>query len=117
MTRSLEKKQARERCNRKIYAEKWPDRVRACYIKREYGISWEEYIKLYETQQGNCALCFDPISPFKSLDTKYPVAHVDHCHKTGKIRGLLCGLCNKGIGHLRDDPQLCRLAAEYLERR
>lgn len=40
---------------------------------------------------------------------------IDHCHKTGKVRGLLCKTCNTGIGHLKDDPNILRSAINYLE--
>lgn len=47
----------------------------------------------------------------------YPVTFVvDHCHSTGENRGILCPKCNLGIAHLRDSPEVCRQAADYLEK-
>jgi len=55
-------------------------------------------------QEGKCAICF------KIMDAP----NVDHCHKTGKVRGLLCSLCNKGIGLFHDDIEKLLQAVEYL---
>ena len=55
-------------------------------------------------QGGLCAIC-----------RQAPAVHVDHDHATGTVRGLLCFPCNAAIGHLRDDPQIMRRAAAYLE--
>lgn len=73
-----------------------------------YGVTPEQLHALYAAQHGRCALCGNPPG-------RKPLA-VDHCHKTGHVRAFLCSLCNKGIGCLRDDPDLCARAAEYLRR-
>lgn len=75
-----------------------------------YNISLEDYKKLLILQNEQCFLCGtnDPMGPTNMFV-------VDHCHKTGKIRGLLCNHCNTGIGKLHDDPQLLRKAADYIE--
>lgn len=79
---------------------------RASHLKRTYGLSLPEYEKMVVGQAGNCAICRDPmVEP-----------HVDHCHSTGKIRGLLCGPCNHAIGSLKDSPLRCFLAASYLQK-
>jgi hypothetical protein len=58
-------------------------------------------------QDGRCAICY--------TEANGRMWHIDHCHDTGKVRGILCDICNRGIGNLKDDPKLLRQAAEYLE--
>jgi hypothetical protein len=73
-----------------------------------YGLSADEYRAMFEAQAGVCALCAAPPGA-KAL-------HVDHCHATGKVRGLLCHMCNLAVGLFKDDPAALRKAAAYLER-
>lgn len=77
---------------------------------RLYGLRPEDYIAMYERQQGRCAICGENGETFGGRRL-----HIDHDHDTGKVRGLLCGLCNTAIGHLKDSPTLLRAAASYLE--
>jgi hypothetical protein len=112
----LEDKRKRLYKNRLTYIKKWPEKLQAGFLKSTYGLTWEQYMCMFEKQAGGCAICKSPISSHNTPDIMFPVAHVDHCHNTGKIRGLLCQACNKGIGHLKDNATLCRLAAEYLEK-
>ena len=79
------------------------------YIKR-YGITLADYNRMFSDQEGLCGICGRHQIEFKNR------LHVDHCHETGKVRELLCGECNTGIGSLQDDPELLRVAIEYLER-
>jgi hypothetical protein len=91
------------------------ERNRKNLISQRYRLGWQEYLTLYETQSGGCALCKIPLGISKDTPDK-EVAHVDHCHTTGKVRGLLCSKCNKGLGHFFDNSVTLRLAAEYIER-
>lgn len=79
---------------------------RTSHLKRIYGLSLVEYDQMMITQDGNCAICTE----------KMEKPHLDHCHTTGKIRGLLCGPCNHAIGSLKDSPLRCFLAASYLQK-
>lgn len=82
--------------------------VHGLYIERTYGITAVEYDLLYTAQGGRCAICRRAIGKKKRLA-------VDHNHKTGEVRGLLCGLCNNILGMVaRDDPEVFDRAAEYL---
>lgn len=78
---------------------------------RVYGIELADLKDLMGEQNGRCAICglSDTSKP-----TVFPV--VDHCHKTGAVRGLLCANCNKGLGHFKDDINLLFSAAMYLKR-
>lgn len=109
----IEKRAAISRNSRK-YQDSNPDKVRALHIKRVYGLEWERYLKLFADQQGSCKICKTPLSLYPKQNS-YDVANVDHCHTTGKVRGLLCKLCNSGLGNFRESMLLCKLAAQYLE--
>lgn len=76
------------------------------YLKRYYGIDIEDFEKMVDSQGGRCKIC--NTIPDKKLC-------VDHCHKTGTIRGLLCSKCNSGIGMLQDSPELLENALKYLK--
>lgn len=83
---------------------------------RDYGISLEVYQKLLVQQLGLCAICSIPSGSERSNNNGYKSLSVDHDHKTGHVRGLLCSRCNKALGDLMDDPVLLRRAADYLEK-
>lgn len=77
-------------------------------LVKKYGISSVDYEDMAEPQHWCCKICDDPAHG-------RALFHVDHCHATGKVRGLLCSKCNQAIGLLRDDPLLMRKAAVYVE--
>lgn len=76
-------------------------------LKVNYGIGLDEYNKMLAGQGGACAICSEP---------QTETLCVDHCHSTGKIRGLLCRKCNTGLGCYKDNADLMRLAIRYLGR-
>ena len=78
------------------------------YLKKHYGISQEEFDSMSLAQNHCCKICKWPAGENRALD-------VDHCHLTGKIRGLLCNKCNRGLGLFKDNPSLLISAASYLE--
>ncbi len=75
-------------------------------VKTKYGISWKEFEELYEKQQGRCAIC--------NGEEKNRMLSIDHCHVTQKVRGLLCGSCNRALGLFKDSPVLLQAAKEYV---
>lgn len=77
------------------------------WIKR-YGITAKDYKKLFDKQKGVCQICKNPCSSRQFLS-------VDHCHKTGKVRGLLCVKCNTALGMLNDNVSYFKSAIEYLK--
>lgn len=78
-------------------------RTYARELRKRYGLTLDEYEKL---SASGCAIC--------GVSAGSRRLCVDHDHKTGKIRGILCGNCNSGLGRFKDDPELLRKAAQYL---
>jgi hypothetical protein len=75
---------------------------------RRRGATEQIYNELYEAQHGSCAICQEPEEKFSWLC-------IDHDHNSGRIRGLLCPNCNRGIGLLQDSPDLLEKAAKYIQ--
>jgi Recombination endonuclease VII len=84
-----------------------PERARLHHLRVTYGVMPETYAAMLAAQNGRCAICDRPPNGRGGL-------HVDHDHKTGEIRGLLCHSCNVSIGHFQDDPTLIAKVVEYL---
>lgn len=89
--------------------EKYCAQTRACRIHKRYGLTTEEYDAMVIAQDNKCAICGNPSTTHKNLT-------IDHDHKTGKVRELLCQNCNSGMGHFKDDPDRLIAAAKYLRR-
>lgn len=85
---------------------KWREKNR---IRKLYGITNEQVSAMRKSQNGKCKICGIHGSKISRG------LHVDHCHITGNVRGLLCINCNQALGHFKDNPALLREAAKYLE--
>ena len=79
---------------------------------RAYGITGKRFDEMLEEQNGACAICKRQ-ETITRLGKLLPLS-IDHDHTTGKIRGLLCGECNRGLGKFKDNPELLIEAAKYL---
>ena len=77
-------------------------------LEKRYGITREIYNNLLLKQNNKCKICNKENFKTRTLD-------VDHCHKTGRIRGLLCTSCNTGIGLFKENIQLLETAIQYLK--
>lgn len=105
------------------YRDKNPDTILNAHLKRNFGITLDEFNAIAEEQGGVCAICGEPPRIVMGVRSRRqgravrPRLVVDHCHETGRVRGLLCTPCNRAIGYLRDNPDYARFAAEYLEER
>ena len=96
----------------KVSRTKWhkdnKEIVRNRKLILRYGITLDQYNDLFSKQKGCCAICEE------HQDTFSRALAVDHCHKTGKVRGLLCVNCNSALGKLKENIQKIIKAAEYL---
>lgn len=90
------------------YDQAHPLRKREQHLKSRYGLDLKAYDALLEAQGGCCAICRC------SKPGGRGTWHVDHDHKTDKVRGLLCHDCNTGLGKFKDDPEILKLAIVYL---
>jgi hypothetical protein len=85
------------------------DKIADSKLRSKYGITLVQKQTIFALQNGKCATC--PFI-FESVSS----AHVDHCHNTGRVRGLLCSSCNLVAGKAKDSPAILRSIADYLEK-
>lgn len=86
------------------------EETRERHLIRKYGVTLAAYDAMLQLQNGRCAICNAPES-----DQFKEVFHVDHCHSTGRVRGLLCRGCNHILGTVKDNPAILRRAIAYLD--
>lgn len=89
------------------------ERARKHNLRIMYGLTTEDYTRMYQVQGGVCAICGRP----ETTPNQHKVRplFVDHCHKTDKVRGLLCNGCNSALGHFEDDIERLKNAIAYIE--
>lgn len=96
------------------YAKEWrennPEKFKDYSLKFHYGLSLEEYNALWSAQGEACGGC-GSTSPRHKKGW-----HLDHCHDTKKVRGILCHHCNISLGHMQDSAENLRRLADYIER-
>ncbi len=87
---------------------------------KKYGLTEEGFLQLFSEQDGKCAVCglefttkYNPDADNRTL-SKEGKPHIDHCHDSGDVRGLLCSNCNVGLGNFKDDLQRLQSAIQYL---
>jgi hypothetical protein len=124
MAISLEQRREYYRKNKErinAYARAWkkknPEKAKAAGRRSErkrklkrYGLTPETYEQMFQEQNNKCAICLGDNSSSKRD------WHIDHCHETGVVRGILCHHCNIGLGQFRDNVEHLKNAIAYLER-
>lgn len=105
----MRRKYAKDKASVLAYKKEWrkknPSKHFSHKIWTKYKISKARFDEILIQQSGRCAICTVPLMA---------KLHIDHDHKTGAVRGLLCDHCNHGIGRFRDNPQFLIQAAAYL---
>jgi len=102
---NVKENRKRVRAYIKQWRKKHPVKARALAHRFLYGLERCEYLKILKSQKKRCAIC-------KKRFKKTP--HVDHCHRSKKIRGLLCGPCNIGLGMMKHSKRILKSAIRYL---
>jgi hypothetical protein len=85
-------------------------------IARVRGTTVEHLENLKSSQDNKCAICEIPAEEIKHTKFKYNPLVVDHCHTTGKVRGMLCPSCNHALGHFKDNVVAIAKAIDYLNK-
>lgn len=78
-------------------------------LYKKYGLTEVAFREMFQRQRGACAIC-------RTVFKRKSQMHVDHCHRTGKVREILCNKCNTTLGHVREDLNFLESLAEYLRR-
>lgn len=97
----------------RLYRERHPEKIvannRKNLLRRNFGLTLDQYNEMFQAQKGLCLGCY------RHQSSMTRTLAVDHSHSTGKIRGLLCAACNPALGLVHDDPIVLRRLADYLD--
>jgi len=104
----------REAVRKYQQTDKYRRKIRARWYKDRYNFSLEQYEEMLEKQNNLCKICGFPETAKTNTRGIKPLA-VDHCHTTGKVRGLLCHSCNVLLGRAYDNTEILKKAISYLE--
>lgn len=103
-------RQCTRRRTKEYYGE-YPEKRTDKWLKTRYGITIDDYKRMYSEQNGKCYICKTDKAP-----SKFKRFSVDHCHKSGKVRGLLCRNCNLILGGAKDSEEILLNCIEYLKK-
>lgn len=109
-SREIQKNQAPMSCSQYRPHNKMFEDRRDGIIRRQYGITLAEYDQMLRDQDYKCAICGN------EDEVEGRRLAIDHCHDSGKVRGLLCGKCNRGLGLFYDNKNLLTNAISYLDK-
>lgn len=111
--RSKYAQNAEHRDKMKSQASEWakanPDKVKHARLMSAFGMSLDQFNAMMESQGNSCAIC-----GYSDMSNPKVFPHVDHCHSTGKVRGILCSNCNMALGKFKDDTSRLYSAISYL---
>lgn len=109
--REEERKTSRARARKLASTEEGRAHLRESSFKFHHGVTRKQADATIAKQKGLCAICSCPAGGKRHCSR----LHVDHCHETGKFRGMLCSNCNKALGHAKDNSDILRKMADYLD--
>lgn len=96
------------------YMHKWYEARKSIYkqrhLEKTYGLTLADLYKMIEDQDHGCAICKEDLSQRNPKNV-----HIDHCHDTGVVRGVLCSNCNMALGLLKDNTEVLEAAIRYLK--
>jgi hypothetical protein len=100
----------------KVYRAVRSEAFQGYELKRNFGLSNADYRRMHDAQGGRCAICQQPETARHQTTGESRALAIDHCHRGGQVRALLCSRCNTGIGSFDDDVARLKAAIAYLER-
>lgn len=99
---------------RKKHVERFRKNSKKAQLLSKYGLTLEDYEALLEAQGKKCVICLNDFEPVSNSNKRSPV--VDHCHSSGRVRAVICRMCNQGLGLFHDNQEALTRAAAYLEK-